>query len=70
MREPKPIPVLPSGRRGMALATTRRLVEVKARYEALADDPATDPALRRYSADTLGEIVAELRRRNGKAVAA
>ena len=70
MSGPIPVPVLPSGRRGLALATTRRLVEVKARYEALVGDPATDPALRRYSADTLREIAAELRRRNGKAVAA
>ena len=29
----------------MALAATRRLVEVKARYEALAADPAADPKL-------------------------
>ncbi len=64
------VPVLPLGHRGMALATTRRLVEVKARYRALATDPAADPVLRRYSRNLLAEIAAELRRRNGKGVAA
>ncbi len=70
MGEPRPIPVLPSGRRGLALAATCRLVEVKGRYEALANDPATDPTLRSYAGDTLREIVAELRRRNGRKAAA
>ena len=66
----QPIPVLPAGRRGVALATTRRLAEVKGRYEALANDPATDPVLRSYSRDLLAEIVGELRRRNGGKAAA
>ncbi len=66
----QPIAVLPGGRRGVEYAPTRRLSDLKRRYQALADDPATDPALRRYSGDVLAEIVGELRRRNGRKAAA
>ena len=70
MREPEPIPVLPGGRRGIQHASTRRLVELKRRYEGVRADPDAAPALRAYAGAVVAEIVGELRGRNGKAVAA
>ena len=57
-----PVPVMPGrpGRRGVEFASTRRLVEIKRRYEAIMASEDGDPALRTY----------ELRRRNRPEVSA
>ena len=53
------------GRRGFEFAATKRLLDLKKRYEHLRDDPGSPDALRNYSRGILREIRAELTRRNG-----
>ena len=70
MTERGPIPVLPGGRHGMQYAPTRRLLELHRRSRTSPTDPNAPPALRDYGRGVLVEIGDELRRRNGKGVAA